>query len=174
MARGEAYTVEALAEWVLQQTTVEGITISGGEPMMQADQLVALLDLVRAKRDLGVVCYTGYTCEQLHSSGTPAQQQLLHRTDLLIDGPYKESAHADLLWRGSANQRLLLLTDRYAGEIARRLQEEDRSAGLQIFMADSGIPWYAGVPAIPGFRQRFEERMLQHGVELVKEDSHEQ
>ncbi|MDF5720724.1 MAG: 4Fe-4S single cluster domain-containing protein [Rhizonema sp. PD37] len=161
---GELVRVAQIADWVLEQPGIEGMTLSGGEPMLQAQALAELVDLVRVKVDMGVVCYTGYRLEQLQQYGTPEQQDLLQRIDLLIDGVYIEEKHADLLWRGSANQRLLLMTERYQSLILAQLAPGERSAGLQFFMESTGEIQFVGVPKQPGFRQEFESRMLNRGV----------
>lgn len=143
-ARGPLETVDEVAHWVLSCEDIEGITLSGGEPMQQAPALTALIDCVRARRDLGVICYTGYRHEQLRNR---SQRDLLARVDLLIDGPYDASRHADLLWRGSSNQRLLALTGRYADA----LDDGDRSAGLEFSFTAQGRFSFAGVPPWPGY-----------------------
>jgi anaerobic ribonucleoside-triphosphate reductase activating protein len=81
--------------------------------MEQAQALIQLIDSVRTSSDLGVVCYTGYSWEYIRDRGTDEQKDFLTRIDLLIDGPYVQSLHAPLLWRGSSNQRLLPLSNRY-------------------------------------------------------------
>ena len=57
-----------------------------------------------------MVCYSGYTLEQLVELGRdrPAILELLDLCDLLIDGPYREEERdLTLQYRGSANQRLI-------------------------------------------------------------------
>ncbi len=161
---GEAVAILELATWILAQPEIEGITLSGGEPMLQASALVELIDTVRQVRDLGVMCYTGYRLEQLQQQGTVSQQVLLQRLDLLIDGTYIQSQHGDLLWRGSTNQRLILLTQRYLSILKQRLAEGDKSAGLEFYTDIMGEFYFTGVPSQPGFRTEFEARMLSRGV----------
>lgn len=133
----------------------DGLTISGGEPFAQAEAVAELVAAVRARRDLSVLSYTGYTLEHLRAHGSPAQHRLLADLDLLVDGPYLAHRQAALRWRGSANQRLHFLTDRHA-ELR---GEPDRSAGLQIEVAaDETVRWL-GVPAVGGFRQWIEDRL---------------
>ncbi len=43
---------------------VEGLTVSGGEPLQQRRPLAALLARVRAETDLSVLVFTGYTWEE--------------------------------------------------------------------------------------------------------------
>lgn len=161
---GEEIAIAELVDWVLSQPEIEGITLSGGEPMLQAAELVALIDAVQAIRPLGVMCYSGYRFEQLQQ-GSPAQQALLQRIDLLVDGQYVKSLHADRLWRGSSNQRLLLLSDRYHTLVHDRLTiSTDRSAGLEFNMSVSGDLSFTGVPPQPEFRAEFELRMQHRGI----------
>lgn len=165
-AGGEAVALPELVDWILAQPTIEGITFSGGEPMGQSDALLQLVDQVRRERDLGIVCYTGYRLEQLQQTGTRAQQTLLQRIDLLIDGVYQQAQHGDYLWRGSANQRLLLLTDRYQDILAQTLQAGDLSVGLEFVAGTNGELWFTGIPAQIRFRAEFEQRMQKRGIIL--------
>jgi anaerobic ribonucleoside-triphosphate reductase activating protein len=163
---GQVARVGELAAWILAQSGIDGITLSGGEPMEQAGALAELIDRVHARADLGVVCYTGYRRETLQRQGTDAQRELLARIDLLIDGVYNEREHADLRWRGSANQRLLPLTDRYRANVEAIASGEDQSAGMEFFVDEEGAFGFAGVPAQPGFRTDFETRLAGLGVTL--------
>jgi anaerobic ribonucleoside-triphosphate reductase activating protein len=113
------------------------------------------------------MCYTGYGIARLREHGGEAQRALLGRIDLLIDGVYLASQHDDLLWRGSANQNINLLTPRYAQVTADLLNEKgDRSAGVEVVMDEAGAIGFAGVPAKPGFREEFVRRMGAHGIRL--------
>lgn len=163
---GEVLTITELADWILVQADIEGITFSGGEPMLQAAALVNLIDRVRQFKDLGVICYTGYQWSQLQQQGTKAQISLLDRIDLLIDGTYIESLHGDLLWRGSSNQRLLMLTARYQNVVMQQLATGDHSAGLEFGVDLTGAFYFTGVPARKGFRDEFEAKMQQRGIKI--------
>ncbi len=138
--------IESLADWVVDCDDIEGLTLSGGEPMGQARALAELVRQVRVRRYLGVVCYTGYRMEALR---TPEQRDLLAQVDLLIDGPYQAERHADLLWRGSSNQRLLDLTGRYRAFLP--THENDRSAGLEYRIESDGRFSFSGVPPWAGY-----------------------
>lgn len=139
-ARGAATPVAELVEWLVG-LPVEGVTLTGGEPLQQAPALLRLVDETRRRRDLGVVLYTGHRYEDVQ--GHP----LLERVDLLIDGPYRQDLHADLLWRASRNQRLLHLTGRYRQDLP------EGSAGLEFRFDPDGRFTFAGVPPWPGYRQ---------------------
>lgn len=172
-AGGEVVSLRELAAWVLAQPRLDGITLSGGEPMAQAGALVELLRLLSAGlpglpgRELSVMCYTGYRLGDLLHRGTPEQRALLALCDLLIDGPYIQSQHADLLWRGSRNQRIHALTPRHAALVEQLDAGElaDSSAGLELELDGAGLA-FNGVPAMPGFRADFMERLAARGILL--------
>lgn len=145
-----------LAAWLRSCVEIEGVTVSGGEPFLQPE---ALLELIECSSDinLGWMAYSGYTFEWLQEMGTPAQRALLRRIDLLVDGPYLHERHADLLWRGSENQRLIAISDRYRPilDALARDPDADRSAGIEIVIDEQGMAVFTGVPAEPGFRDAF-------------------
>ena len=59
-------SAEELAKWyLLAGRKTEGITISGGEPFLQAGELAKMIRLIRKKREIGVVVYTGFLYEEL-------------------------------------------------------------------------------------------------------------
>ena len=87
---------------------LDGVTLSGGEPFLQADVLAELAKKC-CNRGLSVMTYTGYLYEDL-IAGNTAWQELLRQTDILVDGPYlREQATLDIPFRGSANQRIFEL-----------------------------------------------------------------
>lgn len=162
---GTTRTVADLARWLGDlPAEITGVTFSGGEPMAQAAGLGALVDRIRADRDWSVMSFTGYTVEHLRRHGDAAQRDLLRRLDILVDGPYQQERHADLLWRGSANQRLLYLTDRH------RPPAQDRSAGIELQVTGEDLRWI-GVPPVAGFRGAFEAEMRSRGVPLTQSDT---
>jgi anaerobic ribonucleoside-triphosphate reductase activating protein len=159
---GTTRTVADLAAWLGSLAGVEGVTLSGGEPFAQAEPLALLLDEVRAVRpEFTAMSYSGFTHAALRR-GTPAQRALLDRLDLLVDGPYQVARHGDLRWRGSSNQRLIALTDRYR-EV---LTEPDTGAGIEFTVGiDRTLSW-AGVPSVPGFRDQVTAAIAARGFGL--------
>lgn len=88
-----------------------GVTFSGGEPFAQAEELADFLRLLRAARpDTDVVAFTGYTLREL-KSGPREFKKLLCEIDLLVDGRYEKQNPSGASLRGSANQRLVPLTE---------------------------------------------------------------
>ncbi len=107
---GTLVTVGDLAADIVAARGIDGISISGGEPMVQAASLAELLEEVLAERpSLTVILFTGFRLEELTM---PEQQRLLKSIDLLVDGPYEEALNDGRGLRGSSNQRLHFLTPR--------------------------------------------------------------
>lgn len=114
-------TVADLAEEILRDPELEGLTVSGGEPFSQAEALTRLIDSVRAHRSLGVIVYTGHRLEMLSAAPVGDPQHwaaLLSRVDLLVDGPYVARLDDGRRLRGSSNQRAVPLTTRYTSALA--------------------------------------------------------
>ena len=110
---GEIYSVKELYNLIKAQDNIEGVTFLGGEPFEQAKELSELSKMV--KRDnLSVLCFTGYTLEELELKKDRYINEFLSNIDLLIDGGF-EQEHFDISrpWVGSSNQRFIFLTDRY-------------------------------------------------------------
>ncbi|MGI6738923.1 MAG: anaerobic ribonucleoside-triphosphate reductase activating protein [Christensenellales bacterium] len=86
---------------------LQGLTLSGGEPIMQPEASLVLASAAKEK-DLDVWLYTGFVFEELLENKNDAIKELLNYIDVMVDGPFilKERS-IDLLYRGSKNQRLI-------------------------------------------------------------------
>lgn len=139
-------TAQEMADWYLSLEHCDGLTISGGEPMLQADALAQIIDLIREKKDTGVIVYTGFVYETLleKAKEDAGIARFLDRIDLLIDGPYIKERDEGQFARGSSNQRLIALTERYRDDIApyyesgRSREMELRLDGRRLMMI--GVP----------------------------------
>jgi anaerobic ribonucleoside-triphosphate reductase activating protein len=109
-AGGRVVDVEELAAEIAATPGIDGLSLSGGEPLQQAGGAVALLDAVRAL-GLSTLAFSGYTLDEIR--GLPHGPDVLARLDVLIDGRYVASERLASGLRGSANQRIHLLTERY-------------------------------------------------------------
>ena len=86
---------------------VRGLTLSGGEPMMQPEPLYLIAKAAKEK-GMNVWCYTGFTLEELLRENRADRIRLLSAVDVLVDGPFRSHERSlDLLYRGSKNQRLI-------------------------------------------------------------------
>ena len=109
---GQKISIDTILQWISQYPDNEGITISGGEPFLQAKALCQLVKEVR-KQNKGVIIYSGYTYQELLDQKDPDISELLSLTDLLIDGPYIQKKDDGSAGRGSSNQQYIHLTQRY-------------------------------------------------------------
>jgi anaerobic ribonucleoside-triphosphate reductase activating protein len=115
-AGGERVAVDELFRRVAAleaEGAIEGLSISGGEPLQQRGPLLALLRRVRRETALSVVVFSGYAWEEIEALGAiPALEACV---DVLVAGRYDRSrpidAPTDL--RSSSNQTLHLLSRRY-------------------------------------------------------------
>lgn len=111
---GEEIEVEALAERVLATPGIEGISFLGGEPMEQAEAVLALATRVKAA-GLTVMVFSGWTIAELRARKSASIDGLIAIADLLVDGRYEASLpEARRRWIGSSNQVMHFLTDRYS------------------------------------------------------------
>lgn len=124
---GEEYT-EEVEEKILKAVSraeIQGLSLLGGEPLFPAN-LHALLPLLRKikerlpKKDIW--CYSGYTYEELLSRKGEEKQEIdeaFSFLSVLVDGRFIEAEKdITLLFRGSRNQRLILLEEtRRKGQI---------------------------------------------------------
>lgn len=122
---GQKKTLAEILAAYDENPLLSGLTFSGGEPFLQAGPLAALAREIHGRKG-DIVTYSGYYYEELRlKARTDAGiKALLEETDMLIDGPFILARRdLDLLFRGSANQRIL-----------------DREARKKLDGRDSGIP----------------------------------
>ena len=87
---------------------LDGITLSGGDPMFNPEALLEFLKFLKEKTKKNIWCYTGYTYEQLLKD--PLRAECLKYIDTLVDGPFIMALRdPSLSFRGSTNQRILPL-----------------------------------------------------------------
>ena len=124
---------------------LEGITLLGGEPFLQALGLAEVAEGA-SRAGLSVMTFTGYTMEELQSLSLPGTQELLTWTDVLVDGPY-QSALPDQKrnWVGSTNQRFHYLSSRYSPEIETR---QGVTRGIELRVRNDGHIVVNGWPVV--------------------------
>ncbi len=109
-ALGREVDVDELAAELAATKSIEGLSLSGGEPLQQPEGSLALLDAARAL-GLSTLAFSGYSIDEIRAQ--PLGAQILDRLDVLIDGRYVASERLATGLRGSANQRIQLLSSRY-------------------------------------------------------------
>ena len=131
---GEKYTgaVEEKVLTALSKPEIQGLSLLGGEPLYPAN-LHALLPLLRKMKERlpkkDIWCYSGYTYEELLSREGEEKKELdelFSYLTVLVDGRFIEAEKdITLLFRGSKNQRLILVEEtRRRGEVILYREDE--------------------------------------------------
>lgn len=94
-------------------TGTEGLTVSGGEPLQQAEAVVMLLEGARAE-GLSTLLFTGLEWDEVQR--LPLAPRILGCVDVMVAGRYvaEKRVAEDLI--GSTNQTIHLLSPRHALE----------------------------------------------------------
>lgn len=125
---GEFVSIDTIIKRILENPMLRGITLSGGEPFLQAETLSILIDKLKAaykklNRKLDIMCYTGYTINQIEDiinnrnnnheiHKSDAYKNLLIRCDYIMDGKFiPDKQSLECKWRGSSNQRMWKITN---------------------------------------------------------------
>lgn len=106
---GEEVSINSIIEKINSNPLLKGITLSGGEPFMQAKVLSILLDRIKNEK-LDIITYTGFKFEELLQKLDDKNHfmELIKRTDIIIDGKFEEDKkNENLMYRGSSNQRAI-------------------------------------------------------------------
>ncbi len=116
---GEPFTREVEDKIInaLAPEYIKGFTLLGGDPFEpeNAEALVPFMERLRKKYpEKSVWCFTGYDYEADLLTGKKGDidtnMRLLNTLDVLVDGKFvEELKDLNLLFRGSSNQRIILV-----------------------------------------------------------------
>jgi anaerobic ribonucleoside-triphosphate reductase activating protein len=100
----ELVKTDDLYSRIIKDSIITGVTLSGGEPFEQSEELLDLVKKLSPKYN--IMIYSGYTYEELIRD--PIKSELLFETDFLVDGAFiEELKDLSLRFRGSSNQRII-------------------------------------------------------------------
>lgn len=105
---------------------LDGITITGGDPLEQSEDLLAVLPLLKQISE-DIIVYTGYKYEELHN--VLSEEQLIkvkENVAVLIDGPYIERLNDGCSLRGSSNQNVIFFNLALKPKYEKALKEKRR------------------------------------------------
>lgn len=96
---------------VILDDEFSNVTFTGGDPLYQVEAFTELARKIKENSDKTIWCYTGYTIEQIRAD--KRLSMILPYLDVIVDGPFiLAQRDTELLFRGSANQRIIYLQDR--------------------------------------------------------------
>lgn len=107
---GIEYSVEDIAKHILNKyqkhrKRYAGLTISGGDPLLQKDELEKLLKLLKKEEpDMNIWVYTGYETEEVLNDF----KEIVPYVNVFVTGKFiEEKLDYECKFRGSSNQELL-------------------------------------------------------------------
>ncbi|PIM78739.1 4Fe-4S single cluster domain-containing protein [Fusobacterium pseudoperiodonticum] len=128
----------------MKKENIRGITISGGEPFLQAKPLVELIKRLKERTQLDIICFTGFEYSYLKNKKDKSIEYILANIDILIDGKYIEEKNENNYLRGSSNQNMIFLSERY------REYENDmknlKNRNIEIMWINDREIFIAGIP----------------------------
>ena len=145
----------------------DGITLSGGEPFDQPEGLSSLLSSLiewrsESKNDFDILCYSGYPMRTLETK----HSKILAMLDAVIPEPYIDSMPPTNVWCGSANQKIVPLSERgqqkYSSFVDLSLSERGKYMQMSV---DGKQVWMIGIPG-RGDMEKLEAICKTRGISL--------
>lgn len=102
--KGSWYKPVDIATEILNTEGIDGVTITGGEPLDQFEEVYDLCERVFDK--VSIFLTTGYKEIKLE------HLKILNVLDMICIGPFEQDKICRDGWRGSSNQEVRFLTDR--------------------------------------------------------------
>ncbi|GHU75077.1 radical SAM protein [Spirochaetia bacterium] len=135
---GTKTTVDELYEKISAGiSSIEGVTILGGEPLDQFEETLELLNKCKTS-GLGTMLYTGYEMPEIEYKKMSA---IFSVADILITGSYEgDKRTLNREWIGSTNQEIHFLSDRY-----RNYKKSDANY-VEVTIEESGSITILGFP----------------------------
>jgi anaerobic ribonucleoside-triphosphate reductase activating protein len=102
---GTIVNIEGLIARISGTKYLDGVTLSGGDPLMQPEACAEIAAAVRPM-GLNVWLYTGWTMDDILVD--PVKRAAVRDVNVIVDGRFIQTLRSETcLWRGSSNQRLI-------------------------------------------------------------------
>lgn len=125
---------------IIKDLDVSGVTITGGDPFEQPEELFNLLLLLeKLNLSKGVIVFTGYTIDEINKDFL--LRKSLSYIDVLIDGRFFEEKRISSSLRGSENQNIIYFSNKVLPE------ELEIDQGVEIGLGNDNI-YVTGFPSI--------------------------
>jgi len=126
--QGKSIRVIDIANFIIKiSKNYDGITITGGEPFQQYEQLILFLHLIKSTTKLNIQCFTGYELNELNNL---FPDKLFYKyVDIIVTGRYIEDKNENETFRGSSNQQIYFFQD---GKINKFIPDKNKKVSLNI------------------------------------------
>ena len=135
--RNNLIDIDLLVEEI-KNSSISGVTISGGDPFEQPEELFYLLREIK-QLDLsdGVIVFSGYTIDEIRVR--EELRKSLDYIDVLIDGLYIDEKRITNGLAGSSNQEFHFLTDKISRD-SLQIDQEVEIHSLGELIQITGFP----------------------------------
>lgn len=158
METGTKWSVEEFGECIAPYIqALNQVTFSGGEPLLHAKALFALISGFDPKPQ--VMLYTGYSTE----TALGEYDFLMPLIDILVTEPYDHTKSGSYLWRGSANQKILSPSGSIDANTLSAWMDA-KSAGIYVHTTETALFVY-GVPS-KGSLELLDRSLNSNGITL--------
>lgn len=125
---------------MIKDFELEGVTITGGDPFEQEEELLELLILISSlSLSKGVIVFTGFTYDEIREN--KIREKCCDYIDVLIDGRYEDNNRVTDCFKGSSNQNIIYFSSKIKEEELIMDQE------VEVSLSD-GIISVTGFPSI--------------------------
>jgi anaerobic ribonucleoside-triphosphate reductase activating protein len=125
---------------LIKNSNVSGVTITGGDPLEQPEELLELLRLLKSLNlSNGIILFTGYTIDEINKDFL--LRKSLDYIDVLIDGRFEKDKRISSSLRGSENQNIIYFSSKIKEEELNIDQE------VEVGILDSEM-YVTGFPSI--------------------------
>lgn len=154
---------ERLADLVMGEN-LDGLTLTGGEPLDQPAQLAELITELKARLSsspragrFDVLLFSGYT----RGAAQRRAGALWDLLDAAVCGPYRQQLPSELPLVASSNQEMVLLS-----RLAENRYSSSHGGHRMQFVSDGESLMMVGLPR-PGELDHFASRLAERGIELA-------
>jgi anaerobic ribonucleoside-triphosphate reductase activating protein len=100
---------------LIKNSSVSGVTITGGDPLEQPEELLELLVLLESLNlSKGIILFTGFTIDEINKDFL--LRKSLDYIDVLIDGRFEKDQRISSSLRGSENQNIIYFSSKIKEE----------------------------------------------------------
>ncbi|MEZ7892162.1 MAG: 4Fe-4S single cluster domain-containing protein [Candidatus Wallbacteria bacterium] len=140
-----------------------GVTITGGEPFYQPAALLELALFLKEITGGDIFVYSGYSFEFINEK----YPDILKNIDVLVSEPFKENETDKLIWRGSDNQKIWLLSEKARKIYPENINEIEYTERKMQYSIVGDELYMIGIPARKDL-DKFYELLKERGLNCEK------